>query len=122
MLKLFPKKWFKCANCSGIWMKKWSDEECAKEYEQNFPNDPNMEFPIDIICDGCYKEFKPWLDNLTQNKRDELEIEQCLEIPIEFEEDLEKLTEKFAERFFEIFTTQFSPTKEEYQDDLTKNK
>lgn len=127
MLKLFPKKWYKCAKCEEIWKKEWTDEECAEEYKENFPNDPNIEFPIAVICDDCYKEFKPWLDNLTPEEIEEIEqdyeldnfqkiekkwfeewrkefpedlkkLEESFEISEEFEEDLEKITEKFAER------------------------
>lgn len=98
MLRIYPKKWFQCARCKGIWMKEWSDEECAKEYKENFPNDPNREFPIAVICDDCYKEFKPWLDELTPDEREEIEKDNEFEIPEEFEEGLEKLTEKFANR------------------------
>ncbi len=100
MLKLFPKKWFLCVECGGIWMKETSDEELDKEYKENFPNDPNREFPIDIICDDCYKEFKPQLDNLTPEKRKEIEQKfEKFEIPKEFEKDLEKLTKEFVEKF-----------------------
>jgi hypothetical protein len=110
MLRLFPKKWFKCANCGGIWMKEWSDEECAKEYKENFPNDPNREWPIELICSDCYKEFKPWLDDLTPGERKEIEKGNIIKTDYvdaigfswdsdyEFDEELEKLTEKFTER------------------------
>ncbi|KKN34304.1 hypothetical protein LCGC14_0795010 [marine sediment metagenome] len=103
MLKLFPKKWFLCVECGGIWMKKWSDEERDKEYKENFPNDPNREFPIDIICEDCYKKFKHRLDNLTPEERKEIEKDYKTDyVDTIFEKDLEKLTERFAERFGKI--------------------
>ena len=100
MLKLFPKKWYKCTKCNGIWIKGWSDEECAKEYKENFPNDPDMKYPVDIICDDCYKkEFKPQFDNLTPEEKEE--IEKGYKLEIGYEKDLEKITLKFAERFMD---------------------
>lgn len=101
MLKLFPRKWYQCARCGKIDRKVWSEEECAEEYKENFPNDPNMEYPIEIICDDCYNEFKPWLDHLTPKKREE--IEHDYELEKKYGADLEKLEERFAERFAKIF-------------------
>ncbi len=99
MLKLFPKKWYQCANCGEIYQKGSTDEECAEEYKENFPNDPNREWPIEVICDDCYKEFKPCLDNLTSEEREKIEKDYKLEI--DFEKDLERLTERFTEKFME---------------------
>jgi len=96
MLKKYPDKWYQCAECGGIWMKEWSDEDCAEEYKENFPNDPNREFPIAVICDDCYKKLKPWMDELTPEEREEIEKDNVIEI--EFGEELAKLTEKFAKQ------------------------
>lgn len=73
MLKLFPKRWYQCTNCRNIYMKAWSDEECTEEYKENFLNDLNREWTTEVICDDCYKEFKPWLDDLTPEEKEEIE-------------------------------------------------
>lgn len=97
MLKLLPDKWYQCAKCKNIYIKKWTDEEARKEYKENFPNDPNVEYPVEVICDDCYREFKPWLDNLTPERKKKIEDEY--EIEQRYDKDLEKLTEIFTERF-----------------------
>lgn len=97
MLRKYPKEWYQCARCGNIYKKGVSDEEAAKEYKKNFPNDSNMEWDRDLICDDCYKEFKPWLNKKTPKERKEIEEEYELEI--KYGEELEKLTKKFAERW-----------------------
>ena len=44
---------FRCANCDGVFTKKWSDEEAQAELAERFPN-RNVE-DCAIVCDDCYK-------------------------------------------------------------------
>ena len=75
MLRTFPRTWFQCAKCGGIWKKGKSDEECTEEYKENFPNDLEMKYPIDVICEDCYKPFRIQLDNLTPKEKRKIEKE-----------------------------------------------
>lgn len=104
MLKENPDKWYRCANCSGIWEKITPEDEMIEEYKKDYPNDPEMKMPRAIICDDCYKEYKDWRDNLTPERRKEIDEEYDEEI----EKDLEKLTEGFANRFMMEYYKQWS--------------
>lgn len=97
MLKLFPRKWYQCAQCGNIYKKGVSDEDSTKEYKENFPNDPNLEWDRVLICDDCYKPIKEWLVDLSDEER--LEIESIGPLSEKFEEDLEKITKEFADKF-----------------------
>jgi hypothetical protein len=50
---------YKCASCQGVFEKGWSDEEAAKEYENEFGQSINDE-ETELICDDCYDKFKNW--------------------------------------------------------------
>ena len=108
MLKENPDTWFRCDNCGGIWEKETPEVEMIAEYKKDYPNDPEMKIPRAIICDDCYKEYKDWLDNLTPERRNEIDDEYDEEIEMEFREDIEKLTEGFANRFMIKYYKQWS--------------
>ncbi|KKN12077.1 hypothetical protein LCGC14_1020160 [marine sediment metagenome] len=129
MLRLFPKKWFKCSKCGGIWKKGSTDEECAEEYKESFPNDPNREWPIEVICDDCYKELKPWLDELTPEERGVIEQEGLDELEIELHDkdiSLEKIERKWFKKWRKEYPEDLKKleksfeTSEEFEEDLEK--
>ncbi|MFW9973148.1 MAG: hypothetical protein ACFFDF_23395 [Candidatus Odinarchaeota archaeon] len=88
VLRKYPKEWYRCAKCGNIYKKGVYDEESAKEYKENFPNDPDIEGDCVLICDDCYKPLKSWLDKLTPEERED----------IEFEEELGKVKLEFANK------------------------
>ncbi len=53
----------------------YTEEDRIAEYKKNFPNDPNMELKQVDICEDCYKEFKAWLNNLTPEQRELIDME-----------------------------------------------
>lgn len=53
----------------------WTEEDALKEYQENFPNDPNMELPVDHLCDDCYNKFYGYLINLTPKEREKIDRE-----------------------------------------------
>jgi hypothetical protein len=52
---------FTCANCGGVFAKRWSDAEAIAEYRANMPEVPPDE-PTELICEDCYERFMAWLE------------------------------------------------------------
>jgi hypothetical protein len=50
---------YQCANCDGVFIKDWSDEEAQAEYEENFPMTSQTDEPA-VVCDDCYKAMIAW--------------------------------------------------------------
>ncbi len=44
---------FFCEQCEQTFGKGWSDEEMRAEFEQNFPEDQQVETMV--VCDDCYQ-------------------------------------------------------------------
>jgi len=51
---------YTCANCEGVFIKAWSDEEARAEYEATEPNAAARSDVTDVICDDCYRKFMAW--------------------------------------------------------------
>lgn len=49
---------YQCANCDGIFIKGWSDEEQDAEFSTNFPGIRQQDAVV--ICDDCYIKVTSW--------------------------------------------------------------
>lgn len=61
----------KCGDEMGF-DENWTEEDAKREYQSNFPNDPDMRVEVAGICDDCYHGedgFKKWLETLTPEQR-----------------------------------------------------
>ncbi len=65
----------KCATCQDDLPKMtfWESIRNIAEYRINFPNDPEMKFPMEIICDDCYERYMVYHNSLTPAERIELD-------------------------------------------------
>ena len=65
----------KCAICKVPLPKMsfWESIASIAEYRINYPNDPKMKLPKDITCDVCHREYMKWHNQLTPEKRKELD-------------------------------------------------
>ncbi len=69
---------FTCEHCKGVFDKEWSDEEDEEEYRKEFPELVGKEIPIMLFCDDCYKEFREWFRNLSEEIR-EMMLQETIE-------------------------------------------
>lgn len=65
----------KCATCQDNLPKMnfWEHIKSIAEYLINFPNDPQMKLPMEIVCEDCYERYMVYHNNLTPAERIELD-------------------------------------------------
>lgn len=60
---------FTCERCGLSYPKIRSEEECTKEFLENFPELKGQNHEIAVICDDCFKEFMEWFKTLTESDK-----------------------------------------------------
>lgn len=59
---------YQCALCKGVFDKDRPDEVAKKEYQELYGGAYDPAAAIELICDACFEEMKPWL--MERLKRD----------------------------------------------------
>lgn len=66
---------FKCARCGNVYRNDptFTDEDRAREYKEDYPNDHDIEWDIVSACEDCFREYKIWFDALTIEQKELIE-------------------------------------------------